>query len=83
MKSDLFEPNPIFNRDDGHAPLLPAVLLVKQVDGSAAGVIIRLGFTFPPAAQQVLWAELKLVVGDGLPLVHVDLLNLMQKFETN
>lgn len=70
--------NPVFNGDDGHAPLLPAVLLVKLVDGTAACVVVRLDLAFLPAAMQVVWAELKLVVGEGRPLVHVELPNLRQ-----
>lgn len=43
--------------------------------------MVRLGLTLVPAAQHVLRAELELVVSDGRPLVHVDLLNLEQKSE--
>lgn len=43
--------------------------------------MVRLGLTLLPAAQHVLRAELELVVCDGRPLVHVDLLNLVQNSE--
>lgn len=75
----LAEPDPVFDWDDGHASLLPAVLLVKPVHGCAPVVVIRSALAFVPAALRVLGAELDLGEHDGLAFVHVDLPKLRRR----
>lgn len=81
IKEAIWKGDAIFDGDDGNPPLLPAVLLVKLLDGATAGTVVRPALALFPAAQQVLGVELKLVVGGRRAPVHVHLPNLMKDFK--
>lgn len=81
IKEAIWKGDAIFDGDDGNPPLLPAVLLVKLLDGATAGTVVRPALALFPAAQQVLRVELKLVVGGRRAPVHVHLPNLMKDFK--
>lgn len=51
------EPDPVFDGDDGHAPLLPAVLLVEALQGCAAVLVIRSALALVPTALRILRVE--------------------------
>lgn len=81
IKEAFWKGDAVFDGDDGNPPLLPAVLLVKLLNGGAAGTVVRPVLALFPAAQQVLRVELKLVVGGWRAPVHVHLPNLMKDFK--
>lgn len=81
VEGALAKTDPVFDGDNGHAPLLPPVLLVKLFDGRAAVVVVGFGLAFVPAAPHVLRIELEVAECDGLAFVHVDLPNLRQNSE--
>lgn len=79
VQAALAETDPVFDGDDGHAPLLPPVLLVKLVHGGAAVGVVRFALAVVPAAPHVLRVELEFADRDGLTFVHVDFPDLEQK----
>lgn len=59
VQAALAETDPVFDGDDGHAPLLPPVLPVKLVHSGAAVVVVRFALAVVPAAPRVLRVELE------------------------